>query len=378
MTQPDPIRQLLAACIPINPQPWYAKKIQTAADHINDWSKVPDVAEKHGMAPLLYFHISAGGIHVPDETLRCLKAQLLRERLIHREQEKSILELNTFFINNGIEILFLKGAALAYLLYPRPELRPMSDLDFLVSLENIKKTCSLLGEMGYQGFPELPDMKTKRHLPFFYKPQNGFTVYVEPHYMLFQDKSSKPWFGIRDLSIPYLAFQVGENNQVHCLGHEDMLFHLCQHAFFDNQGLSAYRFIWVADIVNYAEKYVQEIDWERIRRIYPSVIHTLVMLNFITPITQIVLEKLKIATPIGSCGDCNDFSGWPVLPIATWKKEGLGRFLKDTFFPSDWWLKMHYGIRTRAPLWYYWFLHIFVLLEEFLRRCNVRHKKKHP
>jgi len=40
--------------------------------------------------------------------------------------------------------------------------------------------------------------------------------------------------------------------------------------------------------------------------------------------------------------------------------------LTDTFVPSEWWLRLHYGLNSAQPLfWYRWFKHPLYILGPF-------------
>jgi hypothetical protein len=50
----------------------------------------------------------------------------------------------------GLLTILLKGAALAYTLYPDPALRPMSDLDLLIHPQDLKQAVQVIQSMGYR------------------------------------------------------------------------------------------------------------------------------------------------------------------------------------------------------------------------------------
>lgn len=58
-------------------------------------------------------------------------------------------EINTTLEAEGITPVWLKGAALARTVYPDPALRPMLDLDLLVTTENIAQALAALIAIGY-------------------------------------------------------------------------------------------------------------------------------------------------------------------------------------------------------------------------------------
>jgi hypothetical protein len=61
---------------------------------------------------------------------------------------------------SDIEVVILKGAALAHTIYPDPSWRPFGDLDLLVRTGDWRRACAVLAERGF-----------RRHLP---EPRRGF------------------------------------------------------------------------------------------------------------------------------------------------------------------------------------------------------------
>lgn len=55
--------------------------------------------------------------------------------------------------NNDIQPIILKGGNLMFY-YPEPELRPMADIDLMVSFHELERTLSLLKELGYNWKPK--------------------------------------------------------------------------------------------------------------------------------------------------------------------------------------------------------------------------------
>jgi hypothetical protein len=76
--------------------------------------------------------------------------------------ERRLLRLASAFEGEAVEMVILKGPALANSVYPESSWRPFGDLDLLVSSRHWYATCELLERMGYH-----------RHLP---EPRPGFSI----------------------------------------------------------------------------------------------------------------------------------------------------------------------------------------------------------
>lgn len=69
--------------------------------------------------------------------------------------ERHLVRLSAQFESAGLDLIVLKGPALAHTMYPDASWRPFGDLDVLVRSRDWRRACLLLTEMGYRRkFPE--------------------------------------------------------------------------------------------------------------------------------------------------------------------------------------------------------------------------------
>jgi hypothetical protein len=114
------------------------------------WGQLCDAALRHGVGPLLYAELKERDLDdILDPPLRSLEGQyfasLARNTLIYHELG-AILEL---LQNEGLQVILLKGAALAGTVYPRIALRPMSDVDLLIRVPDLPRVQEMLIARGY-------------------------------------------------------------------------------------------------------------------------------------------------------------------------------------------------------------------------------------
>jgi hypothetical protein len=370
----DPILQLFLLCTHLGQTPPLSRQVVEAAARIASWDGVAARAEKHGMAPLLYYHLKKAGVEIPLNIRRELAGLALRHRLINQVRTCVLGELITSFQKADRPLLILKGAALAHLLYPDSGLRPMKDMDILVSRSDLDQVMDLFEKAGFTHANAPRNLQKKRHLPDFTRQLGGFNITVEAHYGLFMDPWSRPWGEMKDLLRPPLPFSLMEGVSAVTLSHEEMLFHLCRHAFFDNHSLEPLCLIWVADICNYGEKFADEIDWSFMASQYPLVQHTLSALHEMTPLSDHLITTAQLSARQHPEKAIKTYQGWPGAPLAERKNVGISRWLSETLFPSAWWLVLRYGSSPPASLWYYWARHLFNLFGETLRRTMKRIK----
>ena len=158
---------------------------QAAALDPQAWGTLPHRAEAHGIAPLLFTHLKAVSAPVPTEVQRALRGLTLRHRLANRARMAVLGSMLARLGTAGISVCVLKGAALAHLIYPTPDLRPMRDVDLLVRPSEARRAQRLLREMGFTAPPaesaDLPD----KHMAAAQLDEAGFVLSVEVHHNLF-------------------------------------------------------------------------------------------------------------------------------------------------------------------------------------------------
>lgn len=141
-------------------------------------------------------------------------------------------ELLTAFAEARIDLLVLKGAALAETVYPRPSLRRYGDLDVLVRRADAARARTLLEGLGYIVDTLQWDALARNHdcQANFFKHTERSTVVVELHTDLinndlFFGQVHVDRDGMWERARP--AFLAGVEGRV--LGPEDQLLHLCLH-----------------------------------------------------------------------------------------------------------------------------------------------------
>jgi len=342
--------RLMALCSRVSCDAALYERIASQAATLDSqaWGTLPHRAEAHGIAPLLFTHLKAASAPVPIEVQRALRGLMLRHRLANRARMAVLRSILARLGTAGISVCVLKGAALAHLIYPTPDLRPMRDVDLLVRPSEARRAQRILREMGFAAPPaesvELPD----KHMAAAQLDKAGFVLSVEVHHNLFA--ATYPLsMTLDDLTEPPQAFDI-DGQPAYALDHADMLWHLCQHMRLSSGVFGANRLIWMADIVSYAEHFASEIDWARLSARYPIVINTLSLLHFLTPLSEELLASAAIPLGPAPRGIGLDFEGWPRTSIRAQREKGAWGILRDTFAPPEWWVRLYYGLGSAAPL----------------------------
>jgi hypothetical protein len=92
----------------------------------------------------------AGCPDLPADLNAALRSEAARMAAIDLIQEREIRWLVAALDRAAAGALLMKGAELAYTHYARPDLRPRSDTDLLISHARLQTVRSVLGDLGYE------------------------------------------------------------------------------------------------------------------------------------------------------------------------------------------------------------------------------------
>lgn len=326
-------------------------KLIISCNGFEQWDELLFQAEAHGMGPLLALHISSNEIEVPEVFLRGLRFLCLRHKQANLHLMESLHHILSVLEEKGIPSLILKGASLCQTLYPEAGLRPMRDIDLLLSKEDVEAAHLLLQENGFHASTEeLPD--GYYHLPPLLQKVNDMQICVELHHGLFPD--DPPYYQTLDFALLYqnsISFEM-KGIVAHTLANEEMLWHLYQHGFHAPLTYEPYKLISAADIISLVEKKVEELDWKIIKDIYPQLFKALPMFHYLTPWNHVLFSKLNMNTDIPPARIGESYKGWPRMKLKGQRDGSLCELFQDTFFPSQWWKRLYYGTEgVCAALW---------------------------
>ena len=228
-----------------------------------EWQDIFVLSEAQKVLPLIFHAVSAcpAASSIPPELFARLKERT--KALIFGQAQKTIefLQLYSRFSARGIRPLVVKGAVCREL-YPIPELRISTDEDILVSASEFTQSVDLMADCGYTALREISDMDNADEIGFT-KP-NGAS-YIELHKVLFA-KDSMAYGEFNKYFSDCFENAVSLNVQgvvIDTMNSSMHLFYLICHAFkhFLHSGFGLRQ---VCDIVMFAERYGEEIDWQKL------------------------------------------------------------------------------------------------------------------
>ncbi|MBX3303845.1 MAG: nucleotidyltransferase family protein [Nitrospira sp.] len=272
-------------------------RIRERVEESLDWAMVVELAEYHGVVPLLYRNLSAVSSDlVPAELLTRLRQKTQAGALLNRALAKELVVLCEAFTARGVPVIPIKGATLAVLAYGDLALRDFTDLDLLVPENSVREAQAVLSTLGYERRSVVAEQSTPHHddgpYQVFVKRRTLCRIdlqWVMAH-QHFAFRLDHPEFWARRIAVAF------ENQTVPGLAPEDLLIVLCVHG-----SKHAWEQLkWVCDVAELVRSH-PDLDWNQIfvhasnwrcRRMLNlglAVAHLLLD----APLPAVVLERLK-------------------------------------------------------------------------------------
>jgi len=283
----------------------------------------------------------------------------------------------------GIEVILLKGAALAVELYGNAAFRPMVDLDLLVRPDELPRARRVLDELGYHlspnpaGHPERFDEEFGGEVELRCDDAQDLIV-VDLHSHLIAIEWYRHASRLQNVDVLWadarpLAVAGGQAWQ---LSPEDTLISLCVHLAIPEAFASPVRRL--LDVDWWIRRHEPPLDWERLLRratdfrVRMPVLVCLQMARDIyeTPVPANVLADLH--TPAWRLTAVRRMAHTQLepMPLPVGRRaryllqlllvddvQSLATMLKYIFFPGRRWLKLRYTLRSPAQSVAYLVLH---------------------
>ncbi|MDO4544259.1 MAG: nucleotidyltransferase family protein [Clostridia bacterium] len=119
-----------------------------AAVSVDNEAALLRLASMHQIHSLLCYGILESKTVVSADCLEKLQTETIKNAALDERQRYDYETIASSFEAEGIEYLPLKGIELKRL-YPKSEMRPMSDIDILIRTEQYKKAAKVMSALGY-------------------------------------------------------------------------------------------------------------------------------------------------------------------------------------------------------------------------------------
>ncbi len=245
-----------------------------------DWEVLEATARAERVAPLIYQKLGNSLLTLEQNDRVCQHIGVLRgklaadyytsaayNQLLFNELGRVSAKLH----GESIRAVLLKGAALAISVYPDIALRPMGDLDLLVSSQTLDVASNIIESLGYkkiipemQGFKPLDNRAFNHEVKLVGGPQDS--VLVELHWNLVGGDADRrspelDWFcqEIQSSELP-------NNEPVNIFSPTANLVYLCAHVMLQH-GEYRSSLLWFYDLQLLIDKYKDSIEWDRLPEI---------------------------------------------------------------------------------------------------------------
>lgn len=145
----NPELDLILACCGEDSSGERSSRIQKILRHGINWARLIQLAERHGVVPVVYRRLSAAvGV---SETGLLEPLRQLEKLNAHRSLwlTLELLNIHRHLAARGLEVLPYKGPVSAEILYGNVAMRQFSDLDLLIRSRDLPAIKSALAELGY-------------------------------------------------------------------------------------------------------------------------------------------------------------------------------------------------------------------------------------
>lgn len=228
-----------------------------------EWAALLGLARQHAVGSLLYHRLQQHGLHtaVPVPVGEALAASYRINALRNARILRELGEIARLAATRGIEVIVLKGAAVAASAYEHAAARTMGDLDVLVPLERLVEFVALLEMLGYRSQGDLSQrtLLKHHHWPPCTKP-NGVCP-VEVHWTIV-DKKEAAKLAIGDWWRRAVPLALPDGAPLWMFSAEDTVLHAGAHATHQHQLALVLRSL--CDIAQVVQ--VQSVDWDGVRR----------------------------------------------------------------------------------------------------------------
>ncbi len=257
----------------------------------------------HGVLPLVYttLHRMVHENKLPDNTTIqqfFSKAKSVYGMIVRRNMQMTseLLRIESLLTKEGIDMLALKGPALAQSAYGDITLRSYIDLDILIAPEMLERTISLLKQEGYDEVYTLNSAQFASYRSIAHDVvlmHREKLISLEVHWQLF---SGEFMAELGNMALFKNAQEVMiHHTSLRSPAPEEMLVYLCVHGAKHRWE----RLEWVVDIDRITA--MSQPDWDKVlvlaerTRSSKMVLGTLALSNTLlgTPLPNVILEKLR-------------------------------------------------------------------------------------
>ena len=228
---------------------------QLASLSSGEWRALITLAQTQKVGGALYHRLKSRGAEklAPQESWLALQSTYWSNAANNLSMQRELHQIITALHEREIQVIVLKGAYLADVVYNNPALRQMTDIDLLVKVDYLERTVEVLGVQSY--ILQQPYLRS-----------------IEPRLIKTDNLSIDVHWNVSMPNLPYSmdADELWANavpvslagTTVLGLCAEDLLLHICMHWVYKHQLESGIQPI--CDIAATINHYRDTLNWEKL------------------------------------------------------------------------------------------------------------------
>jgi hypothetical protein len=239
------------------------ERIIELCKHPIDWKFVIETAVLNGVELILYNNLQKLNQYheIPLDIMESLKKAYLSNTAKNMYLGYELCRLLKEFKRKSIDVIVLKGAALAHIVYPNCGLRKYRDIDILIKKDDRQIVEKLVSEFAYVSTEDLVNQQhfkeTCYHLaPYIHVDRN---IILEIHWNI-TNKFNIDINGWWNRAVKSKILK----NYARVLCPDDLLKHLCIHT--SKHGFKNIDLRDLCDITETIKCFYENIDWERFQQ----------------------------------------------------------------------------------------------------------------
>ena len=335
-----------------------------------DWPAFQAFAHQQRISPLLHYYLGDSGLF-PPEIAASFQRAYLQTAWDNAQRLEELYTLLDRFETAGIPVTLLKGTALIHSIYDKAALRPMVDMDLLVSASETSRAHEILLSYGYIASAHLMPEELEIELP--YQKQTDPFCIIELHTSLYNPPHTPTsdqlnWF------LDHRAAYQKDGHTVWTFDPIAQLLQLSAHLWLHHAGGDLLGFY---DIYRHTLLFFSQLDWEQVLSIGQDFELVLPLQNILPelahscgiPIPASILEALHVMHPsnrerlkFGKVWDNDDQNYLAVFfgrSLANRDWPSRLRYAWSTLFPHPEEIRSRYNARGPFQILFFYFYRLF-------------------
>ena len=158
----SPEARFITRCV-CEPDDLQPRELQQAAQVVQDWHPVAELAARHGVSGFVRQAVARDGVAVPPFVADGLRSATLAQITHVARLDATLARILPALQDAAIPTIVLKGPVLSRLVYPDPTLRPYSDIDLSVREADERRVVDTLMDAGLVEVPHGAEVDRLTH-----------------------------------------------------------------------------------------------------------------------------------------------------------------------------------------------------------------------